>query len=43
MHLVVYSDAPYVGGAEIAVGRLLGELTPEIRVTVMGTTTDVVD
>jgi len=43
VHLVVYSDAPYVGGAEIAVGRLLGELTPEIRVTVMGTTTDVVD
>ena len=43
MHLAVYSDAPYVGGAEIAVGRLLGELTPEIRVTAMGTTADVVD
>jgi glycosyltransferase involved in cell wall biosynthesis len=43
VHLVVYSDAPYVGGAEIAVGRLLGELDPEIRVTAMGTTPEVVD
>jgi glycosyltransferase involved in cell wall biosynthesis len=43
VHLVVYSDAPYVGGAEISVGRLLGELSPEIRVTAMGTTREVVE
>ena len=41
MHLVVYSDAPYFGGAEISVGRLLSELDPAIRATVMGTTEEV--
>jgi glycosyltransferase involved in cell wall biosynthesis len=35
--LVVYTDAPLVGGAEVSVGRLLSELSPAIAATVMGT------
>lgn len=42
MHLVVYSDAPFVGGAEASMGRLLSELSPEIAATVMGTNEEVV-
>jgi glycosyltransferase involved in cell wall biosynthesis len=42
VRLVVYSDAPLVGGAEVSMGRLLSELKPEISATVMGTSEDVV-
>jgi glycosyltransferase involved in cell wall biosynthesis len=37
MHLVVYSDAPIVGGAEVSVGRLLSALSANVEVTVLGT------
>jgi len=42
MHLVVYTDAPLVGGAELSMGRLLAELSPDIVATVMGTNEEVV-
>jgi glycosyltransferase involved in cell wall biosynthesis len=37
VHLVLYTDAPYVGGAEVSLGRLLSALSPAITTTVMGT------
>jgi glycosyltransferase involved in cell wall biosynthesis len=42
VHLVVYTDAPLVGGAELSMGRLLSELSPDIVATVMGTNAEVV-
>ena len=41
-HLVVYSDAPTLGGAEVNLSRVLGELPGSIRVTVVGVDEDVV-
>ena len=41
--LAVYSDADVLGGAELALGNLLGELTPEVEVTVLGTDRVIVD
>ena len=35
-HLVVYSDARARGGAEMTLAKLLAELSPEIRVTILG-------
>src|SRR5437763_8334591 len=41
--LVVYTDAELVGGAEQVLVNLLAELRPEIEVTVMGTSSAVVE
>lgn len=41
-HLVVYSDAGELGGAEMVLGRLLAALPEAIRVTVVGVDPDVV-
>jgi glycosyltransferase involved in cell wall biosynthesis len=43
VHLVVYTDAPLVGGAELSMGRLLSQLSPDIVATVMGTNEEVVE
>lgn len=42
-HLVVYSDAPARGGAEVNLSRVLGALPDGIRVTVVGVDDEVVD
>ena len=42
-HLVVYSDAPTLGGAEVNLSRVLAALPRTIRVTVMGVDTEVVE
>ncbi|MFN2617709.1 MAG: glycosyltransferase [Thermoleophilaceae bacterium] len=42
-HLAVYSDADVLGGAELALANLLGELAPEIEVTVLGTSAPIVE
>src|SRR6266540_2338975 len=36
MHLVVYTEAPAIGGADISLSLLLERLDPGIRVTVVG-------
>ena len=41
-HLVVYSDAPVRGGAEVNLSRVLGALPEPIRVTVVGVDDEVV-
>lgn len=41
-HLVVYSDAPVLGGAEVNLSRVLGALPAQIRVTIVGVDEDVV-
>jgi glycosyltransferase involved in cell wall biosynthesis len=43
LHLVVYSDAPTLGGAEVNLSRVLAALPPGVRVTVMGVDADVVE
>jgi glycosyltransferase involved in cell wall biosynthesis len=43
LHLAVYTDAPYAAGAEQSLATLLGGLAPEIRVTIVGVTAEVVD
>lgn len=42
-HLVVYSDAQALGGAEVNLARVLSGLPERIRVTVVGVDDDVVD
>jgi glycosyltransferase involved in cell wall biosynthesis len=41
-HLAVYSDSTVLGGAEVVLGRLLGALPEQIRVTVVGVDDEVV-
>lgn len=43
MHLVAYTEAPTLGGADISLALLLGALDPGIRVTVVGVDPDVVE
>jgi glycosyltransferase involved in cell wall biosynthesis len=43
MHLVAYTEAPTLGGADISLALLLGALDPAIRVTVVGVDTAVVE
>ncbi|TMK70519.1 MAG: glycosyltransferase [Actinobacteria bacterium] len=43
MHLVAYTEAPMLGGADISLALLLGALDPSIRVTVVGVDGAVVD
>ena len=43
MHLVAYTEAPTLGGADISLALLLGALDPSIRVTVMGVEATVVE
>lgn len=42
-HLVVYSDSTELGGAEVVLGRLLGALPHQIRVSIVGVDEKVVD
>ena len=42
-HLLAYSDARVVGGAEISMGTVLGALDPIVRVTVLGPDRTVVE
>lgn len=42
LHLVVYSDAPTFGGAEVNLSRVLAALPPRVRVTVVGVDDEVV-
>jgi glycosyltransferase involved in cell wall biosynthesis len=43
MHLVAYTEAPTLGGADISLAVLLGALDPSIRVTVVGVDAAVVE
>lgn len=42
MHIVTYTDATGIGGAELSLGHLVAGVSPEIRVTVMGLAASVV-
>lgn len=43
LHVVVYTDAAGIGGAEISLGNLIASVSSDIRVTVVGTSKKVVE
>lgn len=43
LHVVVYTDAAGVGGAEISLGNLIASISSNIQVTVVGTSAKVVE
>ena len=43
MHILCYTDAPGLGGAEISLARLLAHLPGELRLSLVGTNSDLLD
>lgn len=43
LHVVTYTDAPGIGGAEISLGHLVATVSHDIEVTILGTSQRVVD
>ena len=43
MHILCYTDAPGLGGAEISLGRLMAHLPSELHLSLVGTTGEVLD
>src|SRR3712207_6108345 len=43
LHVLMYTDAAGIGGAEISLGHLVATASPNLRVTVAGVSQSVVD
>ncbi|MDX2215238.1 MAG: glycosyltransferase family 4 protein [Oculatellaceae cyanobacterium bins.114] len=43
LHVVIYTDAAGMGGAEISVGHLIATISPDIQITVVGVVANVVN
>lgn len=42
-HLLIYTDAPFRGGAEMTLAHVLAELPPQIELSILGVEADVVE